>query len=80
MAHYDNLGKWAKAEPLHERLAAHLKTKDNIQVQALAYRLESWGRNLLSQKKFEMAIPVYRECLSIMEVTGPNEISTLDTR
>ncbi len=76
VALYDNLGQWAKAEPLHEMLAAHLKTRDSVPSQALAYRLESWGRNLLSQQKYEEAITVYRECLSIMEVTGPNEITT----
>ncbi len=79
VALYDNLGQWAKAEPLHEMQARNLKTRDSVPSQALAYRLESWGRNLLSQQKYEEAITVYRECLSIMEVSGPNEITTLET-
>jgi hypothetical protein len=77
---YDKVQQFDKAEALHRERLPLLKQRLGEDSPAYASALAAFGLNLLRQKKWAEAEPLFRDCLAIRAKTQPDAWTTFTAR
>jgi eukaryotic-like serine/threonine-protein kinase len=79
-AAYDALGQFARSEPIYRERVAKARKSFGAEDYRTALEMFFLGWTLLKQQKWSEAEPICRPCLTILEKTHPDTVSTFIAR